>query len=121
MEVPEGYAVNFLFPQHLAFVALPEQQEKEAPQKNKKQESEEQKLAADLDGLEVIVAGKTEKGKFTKSLNPKDVRSSLKEMGYKVDEDLIVMSPITEPGNHEIIIEFSTGYEATLTVIAEAL
>ncbi len=122
VEVPEGYAVNFLFPQHLAFEhAGGAPKEEEAPQKTSKEEREDEQLAGELDGLEVIVAGKMKNGKFAKPISYKDVRAALKEMGHTVGFDVIKMVPITEPSTHEVVIEFSTGFEATITVIAEAL
>ena len=121
MEVPEGYAVNFLFPQHLAFENAGGAPKEEKIEKTSRQEQEDESLAADLDGLEVIVAGKVKKGKYVKPISYKDVRAALKEMGHVVGFDLIKMVPITEPGTHDVVIEFPTGFEATITVIAEML
>lgn len=121
MEVPEGYAVNFLFPQHLAFEHVGGAPKEEKIEKASRQEQEDESLAADLDGLEVIVAGKVKKGKYVKPISYKDVRAALKEMGHVVGFDLIKMVPITEPGTHDVVIEFPTGFEATITIIAEML
>lgn len=121
MEVPEGYAVNFLFPQHLAFENVGGAPKAEVVVKTSKEEREDEALAADLDGLEVIVAGKVKKGKYVKPISYKDVRAALKEMGHTVGFDVIKMVPITEPGTHDVVIEFPTGFEATMTVIAEML
>ncbi len=122
MEVPEGYAVNFLFPQHLAFESPNGAPKAEEPvKKTSKEEREDEQLAGELDGVEVVVAGKIKQGKFAQPITHKDVRGELKEMGYKVAFDAIKMAPITEPGNHEVIIDFPTGFEATITVIAEGM
>jgi ribosomal protein L9 len=121
VEVPEGYAVNFLFPQHLAFESVGGEPKKEAVIKSSKEEREDESLAAELDGLEVIVVGKVKKGKYIKPISYKDVRAALKEMGHVVGFDVIKMVPISEPGTHEVVIEFPTGFEATITVIAEML
>lgn len=121
VEVPEGYAVNFLFPQHLAFESVGGAPKEEKIEKTSRQEQEDESLAAELDGLEVIVAGKIKKGKYVKPISYKDVRAALKEMGHTVAFDVIKMVPITEPGTHEVVIEFPTGFEATITVIAEML
>lgn len=121
MEVPEGYAVNFLFPQHLAFEHAGGAPKEEPAQKTSKEEREDESLAAELDGLEVIIAGKMKKGKFAKPISYKDVRAGLKELGHNVPFDVIKFVPVTEPGTYECLIEFPTGFEATLTVIAEAL
>lgn len=121
MEVPEGYAVNFLFPQHLAFEHAGGPPKEEKIEKTSRREQEDESLAAELDGLEVVIAGKVKKGKFVKPVSYKDVRAALKEMGHTVGFDVIKMAPITEAGTHEIVIEFPTGFEATITVIAEML
>lgn len=121
MEVPEGYAVNFLFPQHLAFESPNGAPKEEVIVKTSKEEREDESLAAELDGLEVIVAGKVKKGKYVKPITYKDVRAALKEMGHTVGFDVIKMVPITEPGTYEAVLEFATGFEATITVIAEML
>lgn len=121
MEVPEGYAVNFLFPQHLAFESPNGAPKEEVIVKTSKEEREDESLAAELDGLEVIVAGKVKKGKYVKPITYKDVRAALKEMGHTVGFDVIKMVPITEPGTYEAVLEFATGLEATITVIAEML
>ncbi|NBS70080.1 hypothetical protein EBT31_14390, partial [bacterium] len=121
VEVPEGYAVNFLFPQHLAFENAGGPPKEEEVKKTSKEEREDEQLAGELDGFEVVIAGKMKKGKFAQPISYKDVRASLKDMGYKVGFDVIKMAPITEPGTHEVLIEFPTGFEATMTVIAEAL
>jgi ribosomal protein L9 len=121
VEVPEGYAVNFLFPQHMAFENAGGAPKEEKGEKTSKEEREEESLAAELDGLEVIVAGKMKKGKFAKPISYKDVRSALKEMGHTVAFELIKFAPVSEPGTYECLIDFPTGFEATITVIAEAL
>jgi len=122
VEVPEGYAVNFLFPQHLAFESPNGAPKEEEPvKKTSKEEREDEQLAGELDGVEVIIAGKIKNGTFVQPLTHKDVRAALKEMGYKVGFDLIKMAPITEPGNYEAAIDFPTGFEATVTVTAESI
>lgn len=121
VEVPEGYAVNFLFPQHLAFENMGGPPKEEPVQKASKEEREDESLAAELDGLEVVIAAKVKKGKFAKPITYKDVRAGLKEMGHNVPFDVIKLAPITEAGTYECLIEFPTGFEATLTVIAEML
>ena len=121
MEVPEGYAVNFLFPQHMAFESAGGPPKEEPVQKSSKEEREDEALAAELDGLEVIVAAKMKKGKFAKPVTYKDVRAGLKELGHNVPFDVIKFAAVTEPGTYECRIEFPTGFEATVTVIAEAI
>lgn len=125
VEVSEGYARNFLFPAHLAIEATSaslralSEREERGKRKEKKAEKEEKKQAAALDGLEVVVKAKSEGGKLFAAVGPKQVRDALKEMGYAVDEAQIEMEPMKEVGSAEGIVNFSSGYEATITVIVE--
>ncbi len=126
VEVSEGYARNFLFPAHLALeanaksLAEKERKEESGKRKVKKQELEDKKLAAKLDGVEVLIAAKSEGGKLFAAVGPKQVREALKEMGYKVDEEQIEMTPIKEPGSRDAVINFDSGYEANITIVVEA-
>lgn len=95
------------------------EKEESGKRKEKKAEKEDKKQAAALDGLEVIVKAKSEGGKLFAAVGPKQVRDALKDIGHKVDEEQIEMTPIKEIGSGEAIVNFSSGYEATVTVIVE--
>ena len=123
VDVPQGYAEHFLFPQHLAFAAraqIKPVEEKKIKKPSQEERTQEQ-LAADLDGVEVVLAGKTKNGVFTKPFSVKELRAALKEMGYAVPGEAIHMVPITEPGNYDVLFESSLGYEAKIQVLAEVL
>lgn len=125
VDVPEGYARNFLFPQHLAVEAskktLHAKAESEAVQKSrvKKDEKQERKLAEAIDGLEVVIAAKADKGTLYAAVGPKDVAAALKEQGFKVNPDFIEMSPMKEIGTSEVTINFPSGFEAIVSVAVE--
>lgn len=125
VEVSEGYARNFLFPAHLgieataAALSAMDEREKSEKRKVKRSERDDKKQAAALDGLEVIVKAKSEGGKLFAAVGPKQLREALKDMGHKIDEEQIEMTPMKDIGSGEATVNFPSGYEATLTVIVE--
>ena len=126
VDVSEGYARNFLFPQHLGVEASQDklrekdQQEKSAAKKVKKAEQVEKKLAHDLDGVEVILQEKADKGTLYGAVGPKEISKGLKGLGHKVDASLIEFEPRKEVGTYEATVAFESGFDATLTIIIEA-
>lgn len=125
IEVSEGYARNFLFPQHLGVEATEaslhekEQKEKAAVKRSKKQENEEKKKAKELDGFEVIIKAKAENGSLYGSVGAKEVVSALKAAKQKVKVEMIEFNSQKEVGTYEAIVNFPSGFEATITVIIE--
>ena len=127
VDVSEGYARNFLFPQHLAVEAseqkLHEKKEKDsaAVRRVKKQEEGEKKQAHALDGIEVLIQAKAEGQSLYGSVSAKDVAAALKKMKHQVDADWIEFDPKKELGSYEAIVTFPSGFDATITIIIEAL
>lgn len=126
VEVSEGYAMNFLFPQHMAVEATEgalkekESREKAASARVKKEEKEEKKLAARLDGFELIIAAKADAGKLYAAVGKKEIAQGLKDAGYKVDPKWIDFKPAKELGASEAVVNFPSGFEATVNVVIEA-
>lgn len=126
VEASEGYARNFLFPQHLAVEATPDaihkrkEAENASQRKENKQVREDRRMAAELDGEEVIISAKADGVTLYGAVTAKEVAKALKEKDIKVNAKQISMEPIKEVGNHEIIIAFESGFEARVTVIVEA-
>ena len=125
VDVPEGYARNFLFPQHLAVEAskkaLHEKDERDIAQKSrvKKDEKQDRRLAEQIDGLEVVVEAKADKGTLYASVGAKEIAAALKDEGFKVNADYIEVDPIKEIGSSEVTISFPSGFEAMITVVVE--
>ncbi len=97
-----------------------EEKDERGKRKVEKTEHEERKQAAALDGLEVMVQAKSEGGKLFAAVGAKQVREALKGLGYSVDEEQIEMTPMKNVGSETAIVNFDSGYEATITIIVEA-
>lgn len=125
VEVPDGYAKSFLFPEHLAVLATKDVIARDQALDDRplegKVEREERQLAAELDGLEVVIPVELKKEKLATEVTVATIRQGLKDMGHKVAFDTIKLDkPLTELGTYEVPLLFSTGFESTISVIIEA-
>lgn len=125
VNVSEGYARNFLFPQHLAVEATAEalrqmkEREQSAKRKVKKTEKAERKLATEIDGIEVVISAKSEGGKLFAAVTAKDVAKALKKEKFKVPVEQITFEPKKEIGTYEATVTFPSGFDATVSVVIE--
>jgi ribosomal protein L9 len=120
VEVPDGYAVNFLFPQ---FLAVKSEEPKLDEQKSREPSAEEladQQLAAEVDGLDLVIPLKIVKGKVKKGITATEVRAALKAQEVIVPKSVIKMKTLNEPGTYEVNLEFPSGFEAKVTVTLES-
>jgi large subunit ribosomal protein L9 len=119
VEVPEGYAMHFLFPQHMAVReeghgdAVPERRPPS------KAELAEEKLAAEIDGLEVVVPVKSLKGRLKTPVTNTEIRAVMKELGYSVEKKAIKTKAIESFGTVEVPVEFPSGFDALIRVTVE--
>lgn len=125
VDVPEGYALNFLFPQHLAVkVASSIETDKEEVKRLKSVKPEvmsaEQRLAGEIDGAEVVVQAKMKNGKMIDAITATEVRAGLKELGFTVPKSAIKMEPITSLGNVDVPISLGEGFDASISVVVES-
>jgi large subunit ribosomal protein L9 len=125
VDVPDGYAVNFLFPQHLAVkVASSVSTDKEEVKRLKSVKPEaispEQELAGEIDGMEVVVQAQMKKGKMAAPVTATEIRVALKELGYTLPKSAIKAEPITSLGTVDVPINFDSGFEATLRIVVES-
>ncbi len=125
VDVPEGYARSFLFPEHLAVLAsksvVAADKALDDRPKESKAEREERELAGEIDGLEIVRLVKQEKGLPASAVGREDVKQGLKELGFKVPLDFIgLKKPLKEFGTFDVPVTFPSGFESQLSVIIEA-
>lgn len=128
VNVSDGYAENFLFPQNLAIQATAaalkrlEEKEKVVDRKAKREMSKVADLAKKLEGFELVLKEKaSEQGHFYSAVTRKTIASGLKRAGFDVDENMIeIEKPFKEPGEHRLTINLPQGFEAEILVRLEA-
>lgn len=124
VDVPEGYAQSFLFPEHLAVLATKDVVAKDKAlddrPKETKIEQAERELAGEIDGLEVVIPVALDKGKLDEPVSVAMIRQGLKDMGYKVPFDAIKTKDIAEVGTVDVPVVFPSGFESTISVVIEA-
>ncbi len=127
-DVKDGYAKNFLFIKNMAKLATREvlkelEAEKEIYTKQMKEDlMKSQEFASQMDGLEVMISVKVgEDGQLFESINSQKISNKLKEMGFKIDKDKILLSaPIKEIGEFPVKISFEHNLEVEIKVIIVA-
>ncbi len=125
-EVKDGYALNFLFPRHLAVTAsaaslraLDEQKQKRSKEEERDLKNQ-QRLASKLDGFEVKFLEKgNEKGALYSAVGPQKIAKKLAAAGYGIDKNQIEISPIKEAGEFKGRIKFRHGLDAGITAVVE--
>lgn len=128
VEVSDGYARNFLFPQNLAIQATEasirrmKEQEAAAERQTKRGMKEAGNLAEKLEGYELVLEEKvSEGGKLYAAVTGKAIAKALRKAKFEVEEDMIELSqPIKEVGEREVIVSLPHGFEATVRVRVEA-
>lgn len=127
VEVSDGHARNFLFPQNLAVAATPEalarkkEREETRDKKADKELSKIGDLAHKLDGFELILTEKAnENGIFYGAVGTDAITKALKKAGFSIDETMIDLpESIKEPCERTLKINFSHGFEAEISLIVE--
>jgi len=127
VEVSDGHARNFLFPQNMAVAASPDalkqKQEKEASVSKKvhKEISQAGDMAASLEGMEIVLKEKvSDGGVLYAAVTGKGIGDALKKKGFKVDSEAIKLAhPLKEPGEHTVTITLPHGFEAEIRIIIE--
>lgn len=124
-EVSPGFARNFLIPKGLAVVADNESLKKLELKKKVDSENAAKELKAieaivsKIDGQEAEINVKTgSEGQLFESVNKQKISERLKEMGFDIDKESIVLeSPIKEIGEFPIKLKFAHNLEAGIKII----
>ena len=112
VKVKPGYARNFLFPNEKA---VPASKENKSSFENKRLEIEAQnietkaeaeKIAAKIKGeILVLVRQAGDSGQLYGSVNSRDIKNTLRDMGYELDRNQISLKkPIKSVGIHNVSI-----------------
>lgn len=126
VEVAQGYAENFLFPNKMALPATPGniKQLEERRHNIEKREAERiaaaEALKAAIDGKSVTVDAKIgEEGQLFGSVTPAQIAEAIKaELGVEVDRKRVGRgNAIKTSGKHEVEVNFYREISATVTVL----
>lgn len=127
-EVKSGYAKNFLLPKKMVKIATNknlqwlEQEKEKIETEVKKSLDSAQKLAAKIDGSEVIVAVKVgDKGTLFEKIGAQKIVESLTNIGFKIKKSQIVLPDLIKAiGEYSVKVSFEHNLEAEIKVIVEA-
>lgn len=125
VEVNEGYARNYLLPQHLAkpateaaIRAIAEEKAKRAEQR--KLEGRRLQVAAEaVDGAEAVVAAKAnEQGHLFGSVTAHQIAANLRSQGFEVADKIVQLTEhIKQVGTHPVTLKFAADAIATVNVV----
>lgn len=125
VDVADGHARNFLFPQKLAIpatqTAIQQAQARQEKRRQKKQSKRDKAshAATQLDGASVTLAKKVnDSGTLYAAVTQEEVlEAAADKHGIKTKGAGVVFDePIKEIGSHKVTVEFKAGDSATLTV-----
>ncbi|PJE77214.1 50S ribosomal protein L9 [Candidatus Uhrbacteria bacterium CG10_big_fil_rev_8_21_14_0_10_48_16] len=127
VDVSDGHARNFLFPQNMAVPATAESlkkkddKEKALSKKEHREMSIAGDLASSLEGLELLMQEKvSEGGVLYASVSPKAIASALKKKGFNVDPEFLKLThPLKDVGEHIVSVHLPYGFEAEIKIIIE--
>jgi len=125
VDVPEGYARNYLLPQRLAKVAtegniksLSQEKAKRAEQRLQERRRLE-KAAQAVNGAEAVVAAKAnEQGVLFGSISDSMIAANLRSQGFEVADEVVkLLEHIKQLGTHEVTLKFADDVTATVRVV----
>ncbi len=124
VNVSEGYARNFLFPQNLAVQATSEALQRRDEQTARKAKQQKRalkdvgRLAEALDGRDVTIETRVnEQDKLYAAVTAKMIADILQKEKFDVEASMIELNePIKELGEREVTINLPHGFEASIRV-----
>ncbi len=125
VEVSEGYARNYLLPQHLAKVAneasiraIAEEKARRAEQRVLEGKRLEEAVKA-LEGAEAVVAAKAnEQGHLFGSVTARQIAANLREQGFEVADEVVQLPEhIKQIGTHAVTLKFGEDLTTTVNVV----
>ena len=129
VEVSDGHAQNFLFPQNLAVPATEEalrnMKERETIAKKQSQKAivAMGKVAEKLDGYEITIEEKVnEDGVLYAAITKKMIAKALKKAGFEIEEEMVQLSePLKSPGTKTLTIELPFNFDAEVRLTIEGI
>jgi large subunit ribosomal protein L9 len=129
VEVSDGHARNFLFPQNLAVPATEEalRKKKEREQMAKKESQKAVvsagKIAERLNGYELTIQEKmNEAGHLYAAVTKKTIAKALKKAGFDIEEEMVDLAePLKEPCEKTIMIQLPFNFEAEVSLMVEGV
>lgn len=123
-EVAEGHAVNYLLPQKLAVMALPENLAKIKKELVKKAVAKEtvinqsHELADKLRGKKIEIKAKANKeGKLYAAVSESEIKAAIKKYGLDIGEAKIIGThDLKEAGEHEVKVDFGHSINSNIKV-----
>jgi len=124
LEVKEGYARNFLFPNGLAIEANSgtmkqfEEGKKSQDRKKEREKEEAQALAAKIGGITISLKHKAgDEGRLFGSITSAEIAEALKQKGFEIDKKKIVLDdPILLVGEYTVKVKLHPEVNASLPV-----
>jgi large subunit ribosomal protein L9 len=123
-DVTDGYARNFLFPNHLAVQASSQGlseitlRKKKAAGNAESELQQTQHLAERLDGFELVVTAKAnEHDLLYAALTPVKIAELLNAEGFKITKANVVTEPVKTIGEHMVKVKLKHGLEADIKII----
>ena len=129
VEVSDGHARNFLFPQNLAIPATAEAmqalKEKETIVKKASQKAivATGKIAERLDGFELTLEEKVnDDNVLYAAVTKKMIAKALKKAGFDIDEEMVELSePIKSPCEKTITVNLPFNFDAEVRLTVEGV